>query len=399
MTPPAPATLSAGPSEAEVLHAAAGWAEARPFQGIHLGISPALNAVVELNPAAAVVWEALRLSPSLAAAEALYAELCPQRAAQAPADVAACLDGWRAAGLFRPAPPAPAPQPADPPAGDWLFDRTIAVAGQPVAVRAADPELAAALEDMLAGFADAPAPAPEAVAALADGAGGWLVIDGTRAVRREPDRAMARAAVFVALLHRAAGETPWLGLLHGACLDGPQGGVLLAAASGAGKSTLAASLLAEGWRLVAEDAVALTPALEAVPLPFALSIKRGAWALLAGRYPDLATARTHVSGTRHIRHPRLPAACWAAAPVRPRAILFVRYDPVCAPACRPVAPLAALRALLTDQTWINFGPAHTDRFLDWIETTPAFDLAYPSTDDALRLIGQCLGAGTSAAGS
>jgi Coenzyme PQQ synthesis protein D (PqqD) len=82
--------------------------------------------------------------------------------------------------------------------------------------------------------------------------------------------------------------------LHAAALVSGDGVLLLAGRSGSGKSTLSAALLSAGWQYLSDDTVLITPnALDVVPMPYSLALKRGSWPLLASWLPGLIRLPVH----------------------------------------------------------------------------------------------------------
>jgi hypothetical protein len=88
---------------------------------------------------------------------------------------------------------------------------------------------------------------------------------------------------------------PYLFAIHGSGLARPDGALILAGRSGCGKTTMAAALMAAGWDYLSDDTILLAPGtLEAVPVPYSLSIKQGSWSLLRSRFPTLGRNAVHV---------------------------------------------------------------------------------------------------------
>ena len=97
--------------------------------------------------------------------------------------------------------------------------------------------------------------------------------------------------------------------LHAAALASADGVLLLAGRSGSGKSTLSAAMLAAGWQYLSDDTTLVTPnALNVVPMPYSLGLKRGSWPLLAGWLPGLDRLPVHEredgSAIRYLAPPR-----------------------------------------------------------------------------------------------
>jgi len=84
-------------------------------------------------------------------------------------------------------------------------------------------------------------------------------------------------------------------LLHAAWVDGPKGGVLLVGAHGSGKSTLSLALsLRHGWRVIADDVVALDAAGRPRPVERPVRIKPGAVSVL----PELRKLKINLAPLR-----------------------------------------------------------------------------------------------------
>lgn len=121
------------------------------------------------------------------------------------------------------------------------------------------------------------------------------VIGGHRIIGRCPTR-----RGLAPLIHGLVGlisirAHPYLFAIHGSGLARPEGALILAGRSGCGKTTMAAALMAAGWDYLSDDTILLAPGtLEAVPVPYSLSIKQGSWNLLRSRFPTLGRNTVHV---------------------------------------------------------------------------------------------------------
>lgn len=83
--------------------------------------------------------------------------------------------------------------------------------------------------------------------------------------------------------------------LHGALVDGPEGGVVVVGRCGSGKSTLACALATRpGWMLMSDDAALLAPhgdrGWAASPGPRRASVRRSSFALLGDAFCESARA-------------------------------------------------------------------------------------------------------------
>ncbi|MEM1382661.1 MAG: PqqD family peptide modification chaperone [Pseudomonadota bacterium] len=383
---------ASGGAERE-LAAARDWLPAMAFDTNYVGICPIRNAATLLNRPAAFVWDTIRATRNEAAAAQALAAAIPGRREIAQRDVALCLTLWREAGLFGPV-PVDGPVPMVPlPSSDAgiALDRQIAVGGETVRVRVADPALGAALSDMLTDFPDVDGVCGRAFEILGSDAGGWLLTENGEPAASGASRSAMRGALMVSLLHAAADESGWLAILHAACLTDGEQTVLLAAPSGSGKSTLAAQMIADGWCLVAEDLVPLRPDLSAVALPFALSIKQGSWPIVSAEFPRIRWAQTHRFEQRILRYVSLPPEQRSNHPVRPNAILFPHFAANAAARTEALAPADVLSRLLGEEAWVDFARPEARGFLRWVERTPAYSLHYASGSEALGQIRSLLG--------
>lgn len=127
--------------------------------------------------------------------------------------------------------------------------------------------------------------------------------------------------------------------------------VLLPGDSGKGKTVLTARLLSLGCRYFSDEAVLLRRDRMARPVPGALSVKAGGWALLAPHFPELQTLAEHdrEDGVT-VRYLAPPAASLPspghAAP--PSVVVFPRYEHGATLLLRRVAAAEALGRLLAE---------------------------------------------------
>ncbi len=371
------------------------WQKSAALGTAWLGIIPAWNAVTALNPAAADIWDLLIETGEVGAAAARYARAWPDRADVAVKDVTTCLIAWERQGLLHAPEPSPeqrqianmAAMPAPPP-GAAGFRRTVSVAEVAVTVEIADPALADVIEDLLADFPDTAAPAARKLQSTGPKGGWYLYLDGAPA-RLAASFVEARGQIVAELVRLAAGADSWLATAHGAVLTGPSGAVFLAGSTGAGKSTLSAGLVALGWRLLAEDLAAFDAEVRVAPMPFALSIKEGAVAVLRDAFAQLARARAHQLGPRRVRYQGLPARSRATRAERPRLIVDVAYTPDLAPedvVLSRLSPIEAFDLFMNEESFIDFAHDNARGFLDFVEQTPAYEIRYGSISAAERAL-------------
>lgn len=182
---------------------------------------------------------------------------------------------------------------------------------------------------------------------------------------------------------------PYLLSMHAAALNWRGRTLLLSGPSGSGKSTLAATLLARGGELLSDEPVVLDEQGTVLPLPVPLMLKEASWPLLAAAIPGLMSQpqvlRFDGTPLRYLDAALIPFAA-APAPGTPL-LLFPRYTPAAAPACRPLTPVTALRHLTAAGYSVPaLDRPRVEKILTWITALPAFELTYPTTDQALAML-------------
>jgi hypothetical protein len=200
------------------------------------------------------------------------------------------------------------------------------------------------------------------------------------------------------LIELALERTAGVGAVHAAAVAGPHGAVLLPARSGEGKSTLTAALLDAGFRLLGDDTVALSDAVEARPAPFPICLKEGAWTLLSARFPQLAQAATHrrMDG-KMVRYlfPKSrdqieePAGCY---PIR--WIVFPRRSEDDVARLVPMRKADALARLTAEFSPLAGGLSERqiERLVRWIKAVECFELRFADVDEGVEHITRLCGA-------
>jgi hypothetical protein len=107
--------------------------------------------------------------------------------------------------------------------------------------------------------------------------------------------------------------------IHASCLGRSGNALLLPGRSGSGKTTITAALMTAGWEYMSDDTALLLPqTLACVGVPYALTIKEGAWPILRRYHPSIDQAPIHLrSDERLVRYlcPRIHGSS-APRPVR-----------------------------------------------------------------------------------
>jgi hypothetical protein len=339
-----------------------------------------------LNSGAAAIWTLVDAGLSKAeAAEAIaaHAGLSPEEA-EMHVDVISWLwDGPRVA---------PAPAPASP-----MPPREISDPGPPKLYRIGDTGFGFSCDDdetwLRVEFALSDCIDPDAEPSFllhvaAEEQGEMELLKDGAPILASSDSGEMAGAIFQAVLEGVHAGVDWLGLMHGAAVARDGGAILIPGASGAGKSTLAAFLTARGATYLSDDLIALRADGRVMPWPTPFSIKRGSWPVLRPLYPELDDLDEITLLNRRIKFVPVGRAPWATPPQSVRAIVFPDYGQTKAPVVEPVAPLDALARLADERLWLG-NPMTEDgvrRFLAWLETIPAWRIAYPDLETAKRQV-------------
>jgi len=260
-----------------------------------------------LNATAAGIWSQLcgeRTIRQVVDAVANLWSIDPQEARNV---VLPMLRVWRRCGLLQGSPREPlsprlregegyepVAEPVQPILADWKR-RHYRMLGTTFSIGFSDSALEALVDPVLSHLSVAEPSDDARTLDIVDTGREIQVIGGYRIIGRCPTR-----RGLAPLIHGLVGlisirAHPYLFAIHGSGLARPDGALILAGRSGCGKTTMAAALMAAGWDYMSDDTILLAPGtLEAVPVPYSLSIKQGSWSLLRSRFPALGRNVVHV---------------------------------------------------------------------------------------------------------
>lgn len=319
-----------------------------------------------LDPSAAAIWDATRagLTPDEIATELAARFVLPAAAIRAEVDRLLAL--WQ--------------RKLD--AGHW----TLRLADQTLALTIADPELAEALEPLIAHLHSDATAAPTARLYLTGTAADWQLFKDDAWIAGGETRDAALTQTHTQLIATAGAADQRLLVLHTAGLSRAGQGILLIGQGGAGKTTLATALSATGWALLSDDVVPVTPEGHLLGLGLGPCLKAGSWLVLAEYLPHLEQTPVVHRGDQLVRFPPPPGPM-AHGPLPTAAFLIPHYQPGSVPACEPLTPVQVLQAIITaeavlpalDQTRLN-------ALARWVCSAPGFALTYPDLDSALDLV-------------
>jgi len=225
---------------------------------------------------------------------------------------------------------------------------------------------------------------------------GWVLLEGivpSGYCARLPDLApLVKSAVRRIALNRHE----YFLQIHAGVVSSGERCLILPAAAGSGKTTLTAALLRAGFAYFSDEYALLEqPDMRVRPVPLALTVKPGAAAVLASRYPELAQLAAHrredEQTVRYLPPPQpLPPAS-RSLPVG--WIVFPRYAPDAGTALRPIGRAEALQRLMRECLVL---PEALERrgveaLVRWMREVACFELTMSDLDQAVRLVAQLCG--------
>lgn len=191
-------------------------------------------------------------------------------------------------------------------------------------------------------------------------------------------------------LQIAAGMHRYL-LLHAAAVAKDDAALLMTGDSGAGKSTLAAVLGHRGWRFLGDEFALLSPLNGAFhPFPRPVSLKNKSIDLLRDiAPPDRFGPRFEgtIKGTIQHLLPPADAIAAMARPAAPRLIVMPNFVAGAAPASRRLGQAETFVRLSQASTnYRAMGEIGFETLWRLVEATPAYEIAYGSTEAAEAII-------------
>lgn len=267
----------------------------------------------------------------------------------------------------------------------------------PFAVRTDDPLVAGMVERFLWPLATEPAAESPTVIDIATAGNGVALSVGGVLLEHCEQASDLLPLVKTCLVELALDRSRGIGAVHAAAVAGPQGAVLLPARSGEGKSTLTAALMAAGFRLLGDDTVALSDAVEARPAPFAICVKEGAWTLLSARFPQLAQAPTYRRMDGKMVRYLFPAGRDQVGEPEGRYpirwVVFLRRGSDEAVRLVPLSKADALARLTAEFSPLAGGLSdpQIERLVQWIKAVDCFELRFTDADEGVEQITRLCG--------
>lgn len=222
--------------------------------------------------------------------------------------------------------------------------------------------------------------------------GGVALTEGGDVIEFCTDESQAVAMVRACVIDRALEESGDFAALHAAAATRDGRCILFPGASGAGKSSLIAGLAAEGYTLFGDDTVTISRDDFSIrPVPCGICVKKSGWDLLAPRFPEIRVAPVHGRPDNNfVRYLTPPTIKTANTEDKAEVgwIVFPRFTPDSSTEFIPLSGIGALERLLACFLPLGGGLDNTDveRLVDWVSTTPSFELRTSSLTDTVRLL-------------
>ena len=181
--------------------------------------------------------------------------------------------------------------------------------------------------------------------------------------------------------------------LHAAALSMGEHGVLFSARGGSGKTTLTTYLMTQGYGLINDDAIHVSAEpVNLLPIPVALSIKKGSWPVVSQWFPELLQQKVYGDAEIEIRYlPVIDAqACHESVPCK--LVFFPRYRSGAETVVIPIDLATALTMLIDGGCYLPrpVKATHVKRLISWAKGLEFYSLEYSSVQEAEAIIRKLL---------
>lgn len=185
-------------------------------------------------------------------------------------------------------------------------------------------------------------------------------------------------------------ENNWLGVLHAAGISDGNKCIIFFGDSGNGKSTLSAILMANGYKVLADDFLPIEKEHNLVcKFPSAISVKKEAFDLLMPIFPQLRNAEQYENPVFNKTFRYLAQDDSELIAVPAVALVFVKYSKDSGFNLEEFSKIEALTHLIPD-AWIEPSPENAKRFIQWISTLKCYRLTYSDNDKLVSFVSEAL---------
>mgnify|MGYP000630960056 CR=1 FL=1 len=182
-------------------------------------------------------------------------------------------------------------------------------------------------------------------------------------------------------------ESEWLGVFHASAISNGESSMLFLGDSGNGKSTSLALLQATDFTCLADDFVPIDSNRQYIySFPSAISIKKNSLPTLLPIYPELKTSAEYnfkrlnkivryLIPNNSDNHQNLPC----------KALIFIKYKADSDIQISSISKINAFEQLVPD-SWISPIPENAEKFLDWFQKLPCYQLTYSNNKKMIETV-------------
>jgi hypothetical protein len=182
----------------------------------------------------------------------------------------------------------------------------------------------------------------------------------------------------------------FLAILHAGACGSESKCVIFPAATQSGKTTLAAVLRGAGLTLYADDSVALDRQSLKVPaMPFGLMVREGSWPVISARFPGFENLPTYNRYGQNVKFLQ-PSGAVSNSAAQACAIVFSGWEPDAMTSISRLTSFDALVRLKESGFWLAHDRQSIQKFLDWLQQLPIYEMLYSDVDEAVGSVKELL---------
>ncbi len=203
-----------------------------------------------------------------------------------------------------------------------------------------------------------------------------------------PDIFYARHMALEGIALASIATPECFALLHAAAVSFQGTGVALSGPSGVGKTTLLLGLLSAGADFISDDIVPLVGRdAVAMPIPFAIGVKRGSWTLARRIFPNYNEVVPIRLGDRLVRYfpPVAGGVFGLSGECEAGVIVMPEYDPDVPAEIRRFTPLEALTLAADYGSWFGGSRECLEYLAAFYDMTLAAAVRYRTLDEGVAL--------------
>lgn len=183
-------------------------------------------------------------------------------------------------------------------------------------------------------------------------------------------------------------ESNWMATLHASAVyKNNNNAFVFLGESGSGKSTAITLLTLTGYKLLADDFVAIEAMNKRVySFPAAISLKENVLDQMEFFFPQLKITRLRYKDEKtnyKYLYPQKQRDSAFSKPVK--ALILIKYCKGASTSLKPIATCKALELIIPD-SWISPLSQNVSSFLNWIQEVPTYRLEYSDNEDFINTI-------------